>query len=109
MTKVAIYCRVDHGTSEYGQVAIDCQKKQLQRYAKQHGLIIAGYYSDCGFTGRDMNRPALQRLLRDHAKGMFKTVLVVNEDRLYCGKVLGLTQWPFKIKAVNRQTIKLER
>ena len=109
MTKVAIYCRVDHGSSEYGQVAIDCQRKQLERYAKLNGLTVTNCYADCGFTGNDLERPALKKLLRDHAQGMFSTVLVVDIDRLYRGSILDFPDWSFKIKPVNRQTVKREQ
>ena len=40
MTKAAIYCRVDHGSSEYGQVAVSCQRKRLEHYAKRSGLTV---------------------------------------------------------------------
>lgn len=34
MTKVAIYCRVDHGSASYGQFAIEQQKRQLEQFEK---------------------------------------------------------------------------
>ncbi len=108
MTKVAIYCRVDHGTSEYGPVAIDCQRKQLERYAKLNGLSVAGYYADLGYTGCDMNRPALKNLIQDHNSGLFSTVLVVSIDRLFRSSFSDFPNWSFCIKEVNRETVKRE-
>lgn len=46
----------------------------MERYAKLPNMYITGCYADCGFTGRSMNRPALQQLLQDHAKGSFDMV-----------------------------------
>lgn len=60
MTKAAIYCRVDHGSSEYGQVAVSCQRKRLEHYAKRSGLTVTKWYADCGFAGNDLDRPALK-------------------------------------------------
>ena len=58
MTKAAIYCRVDHGSSEYGQVAVSCQRKRLEHYAKRSGLTVTKWYADCGFTGNDYTAAA---------------------------------------------------
>lgn len=109
MTKAAIYCRVDHGSSEYGQVAVSCQRKRLEHYAKRSGLTVTKWYADCGFAGNDLDRPALKKLLRDHAKGKFSTVLVVSPDRLYRGSIPNSPNWSFKIKVINRQTMKQEQ
>ena len=49
MAKVAIYCRVDHGSVAYGQFAIEQQKRQLERYAKNNGVTV---YFDC-WAGND--------------------------------------------------------
>ena len=46
MAKVAIYCRVDHGSVAYGQFAIEQQKRQLEQYAKNNGMRITGCYTD---------------------------------------------------------------
>lgn len=76
MTKVAIYCRVEHGESKYSPVALDCQRKQLERYAGRHGFIITGYYSDCGYPGTTLDRPGLQSLLKSWKAGEFDAVIV---------------------------------
>lgn len=83
MTKVAIYCRVDHGESKYSPVAIDCQRKQLERYAEKHDLFITGSYSDCGYPGTTLDRPGLQELLNAWRAGEFDAVLVCKRTCLY--------------------------
>ena len=101
MTKVAIYCRVDHGSVAYGQFAIERQKKQLMRYAKINGLRVSGFYSDCGYTGNDFGRPGLQRLQRAWRAGKFDAVIVIKKDRLFRGNHQDSTVLPFRIISLS--------
>lgn len=101
MTKVAIYCRVDHGSVAYGQFAIERQKKQLERYARINGLRITGFYSDCGYSGNDFDRPGLQKLQRVWKAGKFEAVIVIKKDRLHRGKHTDPAVLPFKIISLS--------
>ena len=101
MTKVAIYCRVDHGSVAYGQFAIEQQKKQLMRYAKINGLRVSGFYSDCGYSGNDFDRPGFQRLQRAWKAGKFDAVIVTKKDRLFRGNRLDAAVLPFQIISLS--------
>lgn len=103
MTKVAIYCRVDHGSIAYGQFAIERQKKQLERYAKNTGMRIAGCYTDCGYRGSDLDRPGLVKLQKAWKAGRFDAVVVVKKDRLYSGILQNAPEWQFKVISLTER------
>ena len=109
MTKVAIYCRVDHGSVAYGQFAIEQQKKQLEQYAKNNGMHVVGCYTDCGYSGSDLGRPGLAKLQKAWRAGRFDAVVVVNKDRLYRGIIPNTTEWPFKVIALTEREIPYEK
>jgi len=46
------------------------------------GWIVAGVYTDPGFTGSNINRPALTRLIEAVKSGLVDMVLVYKLDRL---------------------------
>ena len=103
MTKVAIYCRVDHGSVAYGQFAIEQQKKQLERYAKNTDMRIAGCYTDCGYRGSDLDRPGLVKLQKAWKAGRFDAVIVVKKDRLYSGILQNAPEWPFMVISLTER------
>ena len=51
---------------------------QAHKYEEQELYI----YEDAGFSGADLNRPELQRLIRDIRQGKIDIVLVYKIDRL---------------------------
>jgi site-specific DNA recombinase len=66
--------------------SLDAQRESAQAYiaSQQHEGWIALHdrYDDGGFTGGNMERPALQRLLADIAAGKIDCVVVYKVDRL---------------------------
>ena len=101
ITKVAIYCRVNHGSAAYGQFAIERQKKQLVLYARNNNMRIVGCFSDCGYSGSDLERPGLAKLQKEWKAGRFDAVIVVKKDRLYHGYTSNRPQWPFKVYSLT--------
>ena len=70
----ALYCRIsldDGGDNE--SMSISNQKIMLRDFAEKHGMFQYEYYVDDGYTGRNFNRPAFQRMIADIEAG---------EDRL---------------------------
>ncbi len=65
---------------------LDAQREAAQNYVasqKQEGWIcLPDRYDDGGFSGGNMRRPALERLLEDAAAGRIDCVLVYKVDRL---------------------------
>jgi len=79
-----IYTRVSTDTqSEIEFNSCESQKEQILSYVKsQNDLEVVKIYSDAGYTGSNLNRPALQNLLNDIALGKIDCVLVYKIDRL---------------------------
>jgi site-specific DNA recombinase len=65
---------------------LDAQRESGEAYIKsqQHDgwVCLAERYDDGGFTGGNMDRPALQRLMTDIAAGRIDCVVVYKVDRL---------------------------
>lgn len=100
--RIVIYCRVDQGgnpTQRKHVLAV--QQEQLKRYAAFHGLQVAGYYEDAGYSGHDLNRPGLNQMLNDWKREKFDAVLIVNHTRLFRGSTWKEPSWPFPIISAN--------
>ena len=82
MKTVACYVRVSTQEQARTGFSIGEQSERLELYCKAHGWSISSVYTDPGFSGASMNRPALQRLIRDAEAGRFSAVLVYKLDRL---------------------------
>src|SRR5262245_7666420 len=83
MRRAALYARVSTGLQEKEQT-IQSQLAAITRYAEEHGLqhSSALTYTDEGYSGTWLDRPALDEL-RDHAReGRFDLVVVLCPDRL---------------------------
>ena len=66
----ALYCRIsldDGGDNE--SMSISNQKIMLRDFAEKHGMFQYEYYVDDGYTGRNFNRPAFQRMIADIEAG----------------------------------------
>lgn len=77
----ALYLRVsteDQATEGY---SIPSQKERLEAYCKSQGWDVYDYYIDDGYSGKDINRPAAQRLLMEAKNKKFDIVLVYRLDR----------------------------
>ena len=62
----ALYCRIsldDGGDNE--SMSISNQKIMLRDFAEKNGMFQYEYYVDDGYTGRNFNRPAFQRMIAD--------------------------------------------
>ena len=74
--RVGIYIRVS--TQEQAQEghSIGVQKEKLSAYCLARGWDVYFIYSDPGFSGSNMDRPALQRMFTDILAGHLDMVLV---------------------------------
>ena len=80
--KIAVYARVSTQEQAQEGYSIDEQIDSLTTFCKARHWAIAGIYSDPGFSGANLNRPALQKLLEDIDGGLVDCVLVLKLDRL---------------------------
>src|SRR3989442_9458861 len=83
MQRAALYARVSTELQEKEQT-IQSQLAVITGYAERHGFrhLPALTYTDDGYSGTWLDRPALDEL-RDHAReGRFDVVVVLSPDRL---------------------------
>nr|DAG83156.1 MAG TPA: integrase [Caudoviricetes sp.] len=85
--RCAIYCRksVEKGLDmEFN--SLDAQREAAEAYIasqKINGWVcLPEHYDDGGFSGGNMNRPALKQLLRDAEAGKLDLIVVYKIDRL---------------------------
>ena len=80
MKKVGIYIRVSTQEQAQEGYSIPAQKERLINYCKAKDWNIADIYIDGGFSGSNLDRPAMQKLINDVSK--IDIVLVYKLDRL---------------------------
>ena len=79
---VAIYVRVSTQEQAKEGYSIAEQTERLQKYAEAHGWTVYKVYTDAGYSGANMQRPALQDLMSDIRSRKIDKVLVYKLDRL---------------------------
>lgn len=80
MKRAALYIRVSTQEQAQEGYSIGEQRERLIAYCKAHDWAIADIYVDGGYSGGNLNRPAMQKLMSETAK--FDVVLVYKLDRL---------------------------
>lgn len=84
----ALYCRLSHDDERAGDsLSIENQKRILEAYAKDHGLIPYTFYIDDGWSGANFERPGFTEMMDAVENGAVKTV--VTKD---CCAIMGLNQ-----------------
>ncbi len=80
----AIYTRVS--TDSQAEVEFNsCESQELKIksfISSQENMVVYKHYSDPGFTGAHIDRPALQEMLRDIEDGKINIVVAYKIDRL---------------------------
>lgn len=80
--KVAIYCRVSTTNQVEEGYSIGEQQNKLNKYCEIMGWQVSEIYTDAGFSGANIERPAIQNMIYDAKNHKFDTVLVYKLDRL---------------------------
>ena len=63
--RAAVYCRLSKDDDLQGESAsIANQRDMLEKYCEKQGWEVVAVYQDDGFTGLNMERPDLQRMLK---------------------------------------------
>lgn len=78
----ALYIRVSTDAQAEEGYSIQAQIERLEAYCKAMGWTNYELYVDGGFTGSNLNRPEMTRLISDCEKGKIKSVIVYKLDRL---------------------------
>jgi len=82
MIKVGIYIRVSTAEQANEGYSIPAQKDRLISYCKARDFVIHDIYIDGGFSGANLDRPGMQKLIDDVKDGCINIVLVYKLDRL---------------------------
>src|SRR3989344_6216316 len=84
MKKCVIYTRVSTSAqAEKDFNSCEAQRNKILSYVQsQENLEVVKEYSDPGFTGADLNRPGLKRMLEDIGQKKIDLVLAYKIDRL---------------------------
>ena len=77
----ALYVRVSTDSQVEGY-SIEAQIEFLENYLKSQGWNDYEVYMDPGFSGKNLERPAIQKLIKDCESGKIDMVLVFKLDRL---------------------------
>lgn len=90
MERAWIYCR----TAQEDSCALEWQKRQLEEYAKRHGMEVAGITAVCE-GGLTLRRPGIEEVGRAAEKGMADILLVKSTGRLGRGalQAAGFIGW----------------
>ena len=79
---IAIYIRVSTDSQAEEGYSIDAQKEQLAAYCIAKGWKNYQFYIDGGYSGSSLDRPEIQRLIKDAKNNQISNCLVFKLDRL---------------------------
>lgn len=69
---------------------LDSQKRDILSYAGKNEFVIKEWYIDDGYTGSNMERPALKRLINDCYNKKIKYIVAFKLDRISRSMIDGL-------------------
>ena len=81
--RAAIYCRLSKDDDLDGTSAsIENQRDMLEKFCEKQGWEVAAVYQDDGFTGLNMERPDLKRMLKAIERKQVNLVITKDLSRL---------------------------
>lgn len=85
LLRCAIYIRVSTAEQMMHGKSLQAQQEYLERYAKEHGMVVVGVYADEGKTARKelKKRKAIHSLLQDVKAGKIDVILFWRLDRWF--------------------------
>jgi DNA invertase Pin-like site-specific DNA recombinase len=78
---VAVYTRVSTEDQAREGFSLAAQAKRLRSFANAQGWITPGEYVEDGYSGRNANRPAYQRMMAE--RETWDAILVLKMDRIH--------------------------
>ncbi|MCC8137982.1 MAG: recombinase family protein [Clostridiales bacterium] len=82
MKKTALYVRVSTDAQYEEGYSVDAQLEKLEQYCKLKDYTNYEKFVDGGWSGSNINRPEMQRMISEIEQGKIDTVLVYKLDRL---------------------------
>ncbi|MCL2068681.1 MAG: recombinase family protein [Oscillospiraceae bacterium] len=80
--KAAVYIRVSTEAQAEEGYSIEAQKEMLSAYCVSKNIRNYEFYIDAGFSGSNIERPEIRRLIADAKSGLISHVVVYKLDRL---------------------------
>jgi len=80
-TRVAVYTRVSTEDQAKEGFSLEAQRERLEAYCKARDWSIATKYVDDGHSGRDVKRPAYQKMMAE--RDTWDTLLFIKMDRIH--------------------------
>lgn len=80
--RAAIYVRVSTDDQRDNGYSIDSQLRMIKEYCEKNEYDIVDVYNDAGYSGKDLMRPEMQRLLKDIKSGKVEKLVAIKVDRL---------------------------
>jgi DNA invertase Pin-like site-specific DNA recombinase len=81
VVRVAIYTRVSTEDQAKEGFSLGAQKERLEAYCLARGWEVASTYVDDGHSGRNVRRPAYQRMMAERDR--WDALLVIKMDRIH--------------------------
>ena len=73
--EVALYIRVSTEEQALNGDSLRTQREELTKYALANGFHIYNIYEDDGFSATNLNRPALQQMLKDVKQYLLQSLI----------------------------------
>lgn len=105
MPRVAIYTRVSTEDQAKEGFSLGAQNERLVAYCEAQGWEVTSFYEDDGHSGRNIKRPAYQRMMGE--KDRWDILLVMKMDRIHRNSknfmimMENLEKWGKKFTSMN--------
>jgi len=118
--RAGIHVRVSTDDQRDNGYSIDSQLRMLKEHCEKQNYDIIDVYNDAGYSGKDLIRPEMQRLLKDIKNHKIDKLLAIKVDRVtrsnydgfwllnYCAEndvKLELILEPFDVSTANGEMI----
>ena len=80
--RCGIYVRVSTDDQKDNGYSIDSQLRMIKEYCERNNYVIVSTYNDAGYSGKDLMRPEMQRLLQDIKSKKIDKLVAIKVDRL---------------------------
>ena len=78
----ALYLRVSTDAQYEEGYSIEAQMKKLEQWCRLHDVKNYEFYIDGGYSGSNLKRPQMERMLADIQAGLVEAVVVYKLDRI---------------------------
>ena len=80
--RCGIYVRVSTDDQRNNGYSIDLQLRMIKEYCEKNDYSIVDVYNDAGYSGKDLMRPEMQRLLADIKSKKIDKLIAIKVNRL---------------------------